>query len=157
NGTATLLQLDCGSVAVTCYHVLKCYKQRRDAGENCLCWIGECRIDPVSQCIAMSEGADLAVLGLTDAQRQQMTTAGSIGAQFFVPTAWPPKRVAAGEDVVFCGFPGQWRLRLDFDSLEFASYSQGSRVSDVSNNSFICECRREFWQSESGKRSVDSL
>jgi hypothetical protein len=80
-----------------------------------------------------------------------------MGSQFFLPRTWPPRRVEVGEDVAFGGFPGQWREVLDYDSLEFASYSQGTLVSDVAKDSFVCECKREFWVSRSDRREVESL
>ena len=59
--TASLLQLDCGPVAVTCYHVVKAHRERLKAGERCLFQIGGCRIDPSMQCISESSQADLGV------------------------------------------------------------------------------------------------
>jgi hypothetical protein len=157
SATASLLQLECGPVAVTCRHVLEAYRERLKGGETCLFQIGGCRIDPSTQCISESQEADLAVLALTQEQSGRIVQGGWIGSQFFSPVAWPPKRVAGGEDVVFGGFPGQWQVTLDYDYLEFASHGQGSRVSDVGFVSFICECRREFWVNTSRLRDVDSL
>lgn len=157
NGTASLVRLDCGPVAVTCNHVLEEYRKRETAGEQLLFQIGGCLIDPSSQCISASREADLAVLALTREQSERIVQDGWIGSEFFVPVAWPPDLVAAGEDVVFGGSPGQWREAQDHESLEFASYSQGTCVSDVGINSFMCVCRREFWVKASGLRDVDSL
>jgi hypothetical protein len=54
--------------------------------------------------------------------------------------------VAEGDYVAFGGFPGQWRNVLDFDALEFASFSSGAtRVTSVGKLSFIYEFAREFW------------
>ena len=157
SGSASLLQLDCGPVAVTCHHVVQCYRERLEAGEQCVFQIGSCRIDPLAQCISESQGVDLAVLDLTWEQAAKITGDGWMGSQFFSPKTWPPEPVEVEEDVAFGGFPGQWRKMLDHDSLEFASYSQCTLVSDVANDSFICQGRREFWVNRSGLRDVESL
>jgi hypothetical protein len=68
NGTAFLLELSCGPVAVTCYQVIDFYWKRLKSGEDCLFQIGECRFDPLSQWLSASPDADLAVLKLSDAQ-----------------------------------------------------------------------------------------
>jgi hypothetical protein len=48
NGTASLLQLNCGPLSVTCDHVIDFYRKRLKAGVHCLFQIGECRLDPSS-------------------------------------------------------------------------------------------------------------
>jgi hypothetical protein len=79
NGTACLLKLSCGAVAVTCYHVIDFYRKRLKAGDDCLFQIGECRFDPLSQLLSASPDADLAVLRLSDAQAREVTRGGLIG------------------------------------------------------------------------------
>jgi len=157
NGTASLLHLKCGPVAVTCHHVISHYKSRIEAGELCTFQIGGCRIDVLSQCISDSQDADLAVIGLTEEQAGKIVTGGWMGSHFFMPVSWPPGDVNGGDDVVFGGYPGQWRTAVDYDTLEFGGYSQCSLVSDVGSISFICECKREHWINVSGERDVESL
>jgi hypothetical protein len=158
NGTVSLLRLDCGPVAVTCYHVTDFYRERVNGGEKCLFQVGQCRLDPLDQLLSESSNADLAVLKLTEAQADEMVADGShIGSRFFVPPSWPPVRAAEGDDVAFCGFPGEWREAVNYDSLQFASYSIGDRVTGVGKLAFFCAFDRQSWLKRFDYKGADSL
>lgn len=139
NGTASLLRLNCGPIAVTCHHVIDYYRERLKSGERCLFQIAGCRFDPLDQLISESSEVDLAVLALTETQADKVLTWGSLVSQFHSPASWPPQSPLEGDDVLFAGYPGKWRTTLDYDSLQFASYSGGHRVTAVGTRSFICE------------------
>jgi hypothetical protein len=139
NGTASLLRLDCGPVAVTCHHVIDYYRERLKSGERCLFQIAGCRFDPLAQLISESMDVDLAVLTLTEEQADKVLTWGSLPSQFYTPVSWPPPSPLEGDDVLFGGYPGKWRTTQDYDSMRFASYSSGHRVTAVGTRSFISE------------------
>ena len=158
NGTVSLLRLDCGPVAVTCHHVIDFYRERVTAGEKCLFQIGQCRLDPFDQLLSENSDVDLAVLKLTEAQADKMVADGShISSRFFAPPSWPPVRAAKGDDVAFCGFPGELREAVDYDSLQLASYSVGDRVTAVGNLSFVCAFDRQSWLKHFDYRGAGSL
>ena len=158
NGTVSLLRLDCGPVAVTCHHVIDFYRKRVKAGEKCLFQVGQCRLDPFDQLLSENSDADLAVLRLTETQAGKVVADGSdICSQFFAPASWPPLRAAEGDDVAFCGFPGEWRETVDYDSFRFASYSVRERVTAVGNLSFICAFDRQSWLTHFYYKGADSL
>lgn len=95
---------------------------------------------------------------LTEAQADKIVADGSdIGSRFFAPPSWPPVRAAEGDDVAFCGFPGEWREAVDYDSLQFASYSVGDRVTAVGKLSFICAFDRQSWLKHYDYKGTDSL
>jgi hypothetical protein len=144
NGTVSLLQLACGPVAVTCDHVVDYYRNRLRSGERCLFQISGCRFDPLDQLMSESPDADLAVLTLTDKQAESVLKWGSHPSQFHVPVSWPPPPPLEGDDVLFGGYPGKWRTVLDYDSLQFDSYSCGHRVTAVGMRSFICEVDQQY-------------
>src|ERR1017187_4611851 len=139
NGTALLLRLDCGPVAVTCHHVIDYYRERLKSGERCLFQIAGCRFDPLAQLISESMDVDLAVLTLTEEQADKVLTWGSLPSQFYTPVSWPPPSPLEGDDVLFGGYPGKWRTTQDYDSMRFASYTGGHRVTAVGTRSFISE------------------
>jgi trypsin-like peptidase len=143
NGTASLLRLDCGPVAVTCHHVIDYYRERLKSGERCLFQIAGCRFDPLDQLISESSAVDLAVLRLTQEQADKVLTWGSLPSQFYTPVSWPPPSPLEGDDVLFSGYPGKWRTTQDYDSVQFASYTGGHRVTAVGTRSFISEVDQE--------------
>jgi len=158
NGTVSLLRLDCGPVAVTCHHVIDFYRKRVSGGEKCVFQIGQCRLNPLDTLLSESPEVDLAVLALTEAQVEKVLNDGSqIASYFFEPVSWPPARVTEGDDVVFCGFPGQWREAADYDHLKFSSYTVGERVTAVGERSFICEFDRQSWLKHFYSKGADSL
>jgi len=146
NGTASLVDLGNGPLAITCSHVIAAFRERLRAGRPSLFQIGNCRLDPLAQLISESDDFDLAVIGLRDDQAKEITSDGEIGSSFFRPVSWPPKPVAQGDFIAFGGFPGQWRTQLDLDALEFGTYSVGSSgVTTVGDNYFVSQFEREYW------------
>jgi hypothetical protein len=144
NATASLLRLRCGPVAITCLHVLDFYRQRLKSGQDCLFQVGGCRLDPLKQIISENDRPDVVVLELTEGQAQKVINDGSpIGDQFYEPPTWPPRPAVEGDDVAFGGLPGRWKEVLDYDSLQFATFSAGHRVTASGHLSFLCEVKPE--------------
>ena len=158
NATASLIRLPCGPVAITCLHVLEYYRHRLKSGQECLFQLGRCRLDPLKQIISESDRADVVVFALTEAQAQKVTGDGSpIGAQFHEPITWPPRPAAEGDDVAFGGLPGRWKEVLDYDSLQFATFSAGHRETASGQLSFLCTVEKEFMVKPFDYKGVEDL
>jgi hypothetical protein len=158
NGTASLVDLGNGPMAITCSHVIASFRERLRGGRPSLFQIGNSRLDPVAQLISENENLDLAVIGLRDDQAKEIIGDGDIGSSFFRPVSWPPKRVAQGDFIAFGGFPGQWRTQSDLDTLEFGTYSVGaSGVTTVGDSYFVAQFEREYWVQVLNNKGVDHL
>jgi hypothetical protein len=158
NATASLLNLGCGPLAVTCHHVLAEYRAGTQHGNDRLFQIGNCRLDPLTQLIADDEATDVAVIGLTSAQAREITGDDEIGSCFFEPASWPPVPIREGDYVAFGGFPGEWRTATGLDAMELSSYSHGaSRVTVVRDGYFVSQFEREYWVSSFAHRDAAEL
>jgi hypothetical protein len=158
NGTASLIDLGNGPLAITCSHVITSFRERLRQGRPSVFQIGNCRLNPLSQLISEDKNLDLAVIGLRDDQAKEITEDGEIGSSFFRPISWPPKPVAKGDFITFGGFPGQWRSQLDSDALEFGTYGIGaSGVTTVSDAYFVSQFEREYWVPVLDNRGTDHL
>jgi hypothetical protein len=142
NGTATLVQLGCNRIAVTCYHVLEEYRRIPGA----IFQIGNVKLDPNEQLLAEQPQADLATIRLSEAQAQALTTSQGIKGDFFQPRSWPPAAVRENDCVAIGGYPGTWRQRISPDVLDFYSYGVGATaVTSVHENRFACQFDRQRW------------
>jgi hypothetical protein len=158
NGTASLVDLGNGPLAITCSHVIASFRERVRETRPSLFQIGNCRLDPLSQLISENEDLDLAVIGLRYEQAKEITGDGEIGSSFFRPVSWPPKPVAQGDFIAFGGFPGQWRTQLDSDALEFGTYGIGaSGVTTVGDAYFVSQLEREYWVQVLNNKGVDHI
>lgn len=151
NGTVTLFDLGIGPLAITCSHVLTEFQKFRDELGNIVFQIGNVDFDPIAQLVDDCTALDLATIRLTPEQSQAISAGGEIGSCFFRPTDWPSPVVAAGESVVFGGFPGGLRERPAHDELVFGSWSSGgSPVTSSHEDRFSCQFEREHWVSSFG-------
>ena len=113
--------------------------------------IGDVDFDPIGQLVDDCTALDLAIIRLTQEQAEAISTEGEIGSCFFRPRVWPSPSIAAGESVVFGGFPGGLRKRPAHDELVFDSWSSGgSPVASSSEDRFSCLFEREYWVSSFG-------
>lgn len=145
-GSASLVNLGCGPMVVTCEHVVAGYRKMAAKYENVLFQVSDIEIDPLNQLIALDTRLDLATIRLSDAQAKAITSSGPIGSCVFEPKSWPPEPVVKGQFVAFGGFPGSLRTVESFDELVFSSWSSGaSEVSSVSEGQFVSSFDREFW------------
>jgi hypothetical protein len=158
NGTASLIDLGNGPLAITCSHVIATFRERVQAGRPTVFQIGNCRLDPLSQLISENMDLDLAAIKLRDDQAKEITSDGEIGSSFFHPVSWPPEPVVQGDFIAFGGFPGQWRLQLELDALEFGTYSSGaSAVTTVGDHHFVSQFERDYWVQTLNNREGDYL
>jgi len=147
NGTATLVDLGSGPIAVTCAHVLNEYRSLRDSGRHLRFQIGNVVLDPIAQLIAEDPYMDLATVRLSQGQAAALIGDGVVGSSIFRPRGWPLPPVKAGDVVALGGFPGPWRERLAFDELELRGFGIGATsVSSVSEDHFACRFERERWK-----------
>jgi len=146
NGTATLVDLGDGPIAITCQHVIAALRKEHEDMASVLFQLGNTEVDPLAQLIDENERLDLATIRLTEEQAKAITSQGKIGSCIFKPISWPPPLPKEGEFVAFGGFPGTLRSILSFDELEFCSWSSGaSEIVSVSDFQFASVFQREYW------------
>ena len=147
SGTASLLRVGGQPFALTCSHVLEGYRQRLPEG-GCIFQLGNCALDPLAQLKAEDKGLDYALIGLTEAQIQEVAKPGGPfdGTSFYDVGQWPPGEVKQGDFVAFGGFPGELRQAPSFYELSFGSFSSGaSQVASVNEAHLVSRFEREFW------------
>jgi hypothetical protein len=147
SGSASLVRLKSQPYIVTCSHVLQGYRDWLEKDSACIFQIGDCKLDPVAQLVDESSRLDVAVIGLTEQQVQEVAgVESSFGSHFVVPPGWPPAPVVEGDFVAFGGFPGELRRAISFRELSFGSYSSGaSRVTSAGDTYIICQFERDHW------------
>ena len=147
NGTATLIDVGRGPIAITCAHVLEGYREMLENSPNCFFQIGYCRLDPFAQLVSISTDLDCATLKLTEDQANEITrNSNGIGEMFYMEVVWPLGRVRAGDFVAFGGFPGDYREHVSADTISFGSYSSGATlVTSAHDDYFVCQFEREQW------------
>lgn len=151
NGSVTLVDLGAGPLAVTCWHVIACYRRMRKCSHKVLFQIGSVELDPLAQLIDEDRRLDLATIKLTPDQAKLLTSEGEIGSCIFKPKAWPSPILKEGEFVAFGGFPGDLRMVVSFDEIDFGSWSSGaSEISSVSEYQFVSAFNREYWVTSFG-------
>lgn len=155
NGTASLIDLGKGPLAITCYHVLAKFKAKLKSGERCLFQLGECRLNPIDQIISEDEKLDITVIKLTIDQANEITKDSQFGSSFFEPSSWPPAPISENEFIAFGGFPGKCRTQMNTSTLEFGSYSSGaSRVETAHDTYFVTQFEREYWVQSLGMKDA---
>lgn len=146
NGSATLVNLAVGPVAITCQHVVAEALTPTSEGELKLFQIGDAVIDLSSQLIDLNERLDIATIRLAPEQLAQVLLGAEIGTALFQPVDWPPLPPQEGDFIAFGGFPGKLRAALAYDELEFGTWSSGaSRVDSSSEFQFVSAFERENW------------
>jgi hypothetical protein len=143
--TATLIDLGCGPLAVTCAHVIRQYLKQWRGGQAVL-RIGNVRV-LASQLCSIGEDVDLATIRLTDEQAAELVGEDGIATQFYTPTRWPPDPAKAGEWAAIGGFPAPWRIkRSESREMRFHYYGIGATsVTSASARQFGCRFEREHW------------
>lgn len=146
NGSVALVDLGTGPLAITCWHVVACYRRMRKYSNRVIFQIGNLELDPLAQLIDEDRRLDLASIRLTSDQAKHLTSEGEIGSCIFKPKAWPTPVLKEREFVAFGGFPGALRILASFDELDFGSWSSGaSEISSVSEYQFVSAFDRKCW------------
>ena len=146
NGTVTLIKFGTAPFAVTCSHVISCYRKFLETFESALFQVGNIEFDPLLQLVAEDRQMDLATIRLTSDQAEAITREGEIGSCLFEPASWPPQPLRAGDFIAFGGFPELWRERRGFEELIFPSFSIGAcMVASVTEDQIACQFEREYW------------
>lgn len=146
NGSVTLVDLGAGPLAVTCQHVISCFRRMRKCSNKVLFQIGSVELDPLAQLVDEDRRIDLATIRLTPEQAKTLTSEGEIGSCIFHPRTWPSPLLKKGEFVAFGGFPGALRTPVSCDEIAFGTWSSGaSEVSSVSEYQFVSAFDRDDW------------
>lgn len=150
-GTATLVQLPVGTVAITCEHVVRQAFIAFEDDPETIVQIGDAVIDLGRQLIDKNEGRDIATILIDEQQLAEVVSGDEIGTSLFAPVAWPPPRPAEEDYIAFGGFPGALREVASFQDLVFGTWSSGaSRVSSSSERQFATHFERERWEQAFG-------
>lgn len=158
NGTVSLINVREHFLAVTCSHVLTGYRRSLADDRRSVFAIGNCYLDPLAQLIAEDTAIDVAVFELTRQQVELITQDKSGIGEAFFETHNRPARVITNDFVAFGGFPGDLRLHLSFNTLNFGSYSSGAcLVTDCHSDYFTCEFEREHWMINLFEHEPESL
>ena len=153
NGTVTLVDLGEGPLALTCHHVIACFRRIRKCTNKVVFQIGNVELDPLEQLVDENARLDLAAIRLTHEQVTKITSEGEIGSCVFTPAEWPPPMLVEGDFVAFGGFPGRLRVAASSDELEFSSWSSGaSKVCSVSEHQFVSYFERDYWVQSFGSQ-----
>lgn len=145
NGSATLVHLPIGPVAITCQHVVAEALAPTDEAPR-IFQIGDAVIDLQSQLIDQNERLDIATVLIKPEQLASVLCGEEIGVAMFYPAAWPPEPPSEGDFIAFGGFPGDLRTALTFEEAEFGTWSSGaSRVDSCSDLQFVSKFEREHW------------
>lgn len=148
NGTATLLELKNRRYAITCSHVLKEFKSRKELRDLVLFQIGNLIIDPMNFLVFDNPQMDLAAIDLTEIDSSFVISPGNPKAQFFVPKSWPPKNVKHENAVLLGGLPGSFRKHFPTNEILFQTFSVGGAfVASLSETQFAVQFERENWVS----------
>jgi hypothetical protein len=147
NGTATLLRRGHIYLAVTCFHVVKHYRNVAHDDPGCFFAIGSCHFNPIAQIVSEDEAIDVCVIHLTPAQASEIVAGNiGIGEQFFELGAASAGPAKVDEYVAFAGFPGELRLLQSLDAFNFGVYSSGAaRVTDQHTDYMVCRFERDHW------------
>jgi hypothetical protein len=146
-GTATLVQLNVGTVAITCDHVVREARVARAERPKTLFQIGDAEVDLERQLIDMNPDRDIAVILLSEDQLKIVLKGDEIGSAAFAPVSWPPTRPKQEELVSFGGFPGALREIKSFQDLSFGAWCSGaSEVHSSSERQFATRFERSEWE-----------
>ncbi len=148
NGTATLVDLGSGQMAITCSRVLEEYRKRLKDNNKFVFRIGNTVLNPLEYLIDESPELDLATIDLSEINIKEISLGKEIGTSFFRPhpETWPPDDVNEGDFISFGGFPGKWKEQVSRGDLMFDSFSSGAtEISSINDEYFICKFEREYW------------
>ena len=159
NGTATIVDLGCGVLAVTCSHVLAKYRERLASSADTTFQIGNLKVDPLARLQSEDIDIDLAVINLDGCDLEQMSQGKVVESDVFRPTHWPPHALEPGDFIAVGGFPAVWRNRVGRTGIVYDSFSLGAtRVTTVHLDYFICQFEREYWvSSHEDRRDIREL
>lgn len=155
NGTATLLRLDRGELAVTCEHVLAGYASRKAQDRSLVFQVGMLEFDPLDRMIDRDATLDIVTFDLSGLDHRRASVRGG-PMLFHEPVDWPPGRLVEGDVVSLGGFPGDWRQPAVNAWIDFDTFSVGiTPVTRVSPDRVVCQFEREYWVQSYGTRGME--
>jgi hypothetical protein len=104
NGTVSFVQIGNEKCILTNHHVWDAFQDYRKESQTCRLAIGGDRLAQpidISDAIVIDIDADLDICVL----RYPSDRVENVGKEY-CSIPWPPRRASNGDDVVFCGFPG---------------------------------------------------
>jgi len=158
SGTVSLIKLDVGPVAITCYHVIEEYRSLLEKDSEIVFQIGNIKLDPIKLLIDENRDLDIVTLSLNEKGIEEQLKDEEMGSSFFKPILWPPNDVQEGEFLAFGGFPGTWRQQPSSREVIFDSFSSGAcKVGIVRDDYIQCHFEREYWVQPTKNTPRDSI
>lgn len=157
SGTASLVNLGDGPIAVTCSHVLDSWRKKHAKDPAAFLQIGNLRVDVDEALIDEDPDADLATLRLsTDDVRRIQSDARSVPLQIHSPVRWPPEPIKDGDRVSLSGYPGVWRQTPQGRRLWFDSFSLGNVPVQISSGGdLVLSLDQANWLQSYGHAGMD--
>jgi hypothetical protein len=105
NGTVSFVQIGGEKFILTNHHVWEAFEEYRKDSQSCRLAIGG---DGLAQPIDISDAEVIDVDSDLDicVLRYPSERIENVGKEYCIVDSWPPRRASEGDDVVFCGFPG---------------------------------------------------
>ncbi len=146
NGSAFVVELDGTFCLGTAWHVVGSWLARTSECEELLFQVGGAALTPSGRILWKDESDDLVFLRLTDGEVRK------IGVLPFQPVSgWPPPKPTVGSYILVAGYPGIWRNHLDWESMDFRSFSALLRVTTVGERHLVCQFERQHWIAGNGE------
>lgn len=144
--TATLVYTGKKYIAITCRHVLECYRRMGGASDGVVFQLGDLKFNPDERLIDESDEYDLATLCLNGYSPEEISDNPEIGRSFYSPPNWPPARIEDNAIVSLGGFPELWREYETLKEVILPTFSIGTVfVSGTTKNQFGIKLEREYW------------
>jgi hypothetical protein len=106
---------------VTCHHVLRSFRERRNTEGGLRFQFGPVRVEPDEYLIAEDRDLDLVTLDVSRHFERGIPSTICIA-----PPAWPPDDIGPDDVLALAGFPGNGRDQLEIDYLRFHAFSAGT-------------------------------
>jgi hypothetical protein len=151
NGTCSFIDTGRRKFAVTNWHVIDAFRQKKAKKADLNFQIGSVVIKIDDHIISENVRRDLATFEITDSDL------AVLHKQFCSCTQWPSPRVVNDELVVFAGYPGIFRSQLSLHEALFESVHMLEMVTSASSNQFGIHFDRDAWITQTRRRKAPGL
>lgn len=131
NGTCSFIDTGIRIFAVTNWHVVEYFRQKKSEKNDVIFQLGSIVYDIEERIIAEDKERDLATIDIELDELKEMEK------QACLCRAWPPERIGKGERVVFAGYPGIFRETRQKRTAAFESVLRDELVESASSEQFI--------------------
>lgn len=140
NGTMTLVRFNGEKYGITNFHVIEAYRERLKNEPEIVFYIGNTQVDLEETLLDEDKGLDLCTLYLEGYEESRFGSNGEIPTHFYEIDDFGLGSLSEGDFVLFGGYPGVWRSRVETNHLMFDSLSSGgTEVTEVTSRNIRCE------------------